>query len=79
MLEMAECLAADEPFLRVDFYAVGKPMFGELTLSPEAGIGIFDPPEGDARIRGPAEGWASASSIPARRIRNLSRTRLNGG
>jgi len=34
----------------VDFYDVGKPMFGELTLSPEAGYGTFDPPEWDERL-----------------------------
>jgi hypothetical protein len=50
MFEMAECLASDEPFLRVDFYDVGKPIFGELTLHPEAGFGIFDPPEWDERL-----------------------------
>jgi hypothetical protein len=32
------------------FYDVGKPMFGELTLHPEAGFGICDPPEWDERL-----------------------------
>lgn len=43
MLGIAECLSRDERFLRVDLYDVGKPVFGELTMCPEAGLGHFDP------------------------------------
>jgi len=50
MLCIAETLAADEPFLRVDLYEIGRPMFGELTLRPEAGLGKFAPPEWDLRL-----------------------------
>jgi teichuronopeptide biosynthesis TupA-like protein len=50
MLRIAETLAADEPFLRVDLYEMGRPIFGELTLSPEAGLGKFAPPEWDLRL-----------------------------
>jgi TupA-like ATPgrasp len=48
MVEMAEALAWKESFIRVDLYDVGRPIFGELTLTPEAGLGKFDPPEYDA-------------------------------
>ncbi len=47
MLQLAESLAGPEPFLRVDLYDIGRPIFGELTLTPEAGLGRFDPPEYD--------------------------------
>jgi TupA-like ATPgrasp len=47
MIEIAEALAGRESFIRVDLYDVGRPIFGELTLHPEAGHGRFDPPEYD--------------------------------
>lgn len=50
MIEIAEQLSIDEAFLRVDLYDIGRPVFGELTLHPEAGNGKFDPPEWDARL-----------------------------
>lgn len=50
MLRIAETLAADESFIRVDLYDIGRPIFGELTLSPEAGHGKFSPPEWDLRL-----------------------------
>jgi TupA-like ATPgrasp len=50
MLRIAEILAADEPFLRVDLYEIRRPIFGELTLTPEAGQGKFAPPEWDLRL-----------------------------
>ena len=39
MIEMAECLAIDPDFVRVDLYCPNDetPCFGELTLSPGAG------------------------------------------
>jgi TupA-like ATPgrasp len=50
MRHVAERLADREPFLRVDLYDAGKPVFGELTLHPGAGLKKFDPPEYDAII-----------------------------
>jgi hypothetical protein len=50
MIMIAECLAAGEPFLRVDLYDVGRPVFGELTLTPGAGCDKFDPPDWDRRM-----------------------------
>lgn len=42
MIELAEKLSANEPFLRVDFYEVnGKVYFGELTFYPASGFGKF--------------------------------------
>jgi hypothetical protein len=52
MIHVAEALAAGEAFLRVDLYDVGRPVFGEITMHPEAGIGPFEPPEWDARLLG---------------------------
>jgi hypothetical protein len=45
MIGMAEALTGREPFIRVDLYDVGRPIFGELTLHPCAGLWRFDPPE----------------------------------
>ncbi len=50
MVEVAERLAAGEPFLRVDLYDVGKPVFSELTLHPNGGRVQFDPAEWDMRL-----------------------------
>lgn len=50
MRAIAERLAAGEPFLRVDLYDIGRPVVGELTLTPAAGLGKFDPPEWDYKF-----------------------------
>ncbi len=50
MVGMAEALAGRESFIRVDLYDVGRPVFGELTLHPGAGLERFDPPEYDAIV-----------------------------
>jgi hypothetical protein len=50
MVRVAEALSDGEPFVRVDLYDVGRPVFGEVTLHPEAGIGKFSPSEWDQRI-----------------------------
>jgi hypothetical protein len=48
MIEIAEDLATDFPFVRVDFYEVdGKVVFGELTFYPKSGLPDFTPPEYD--------------------------------
>ena len=52
MLELAEKLSKDIPFIRVDFYEVnGKVYFGELTFFPGNGLEEFEPEEYD-RILG---------------------------
>lgn len=44
MIELAEILSKDIPFVRVDFYEVdGKVYFGELTFYPGAGFEEFTP------------------------------------
>lgn len=44
MIELAEVLAKDIPFVRVDFYEIdGKIYFGELTLYPGNGMEEFTP------------------------------------
>ena len=49
MVELAEKLAGDIPFVRVDFYEVsGKIYFGEMTFYPGSGMLEFTPPEWDA-------------------------------
>ncbi|MEG4501714.1 ATP-grasp fold amidoligase family protein [Microcoleus sp. F10-C6] len=50
MIDMAETLASEQPFLRVDFYDIGRPIFGELTLNPHAGMVKFNPPEYDYKL-----------------------------
>lgn len=51
MLAAAETLAAEEDFLRVDFYEVhGKPLFGEFCLYPGSGLDRFGAPELDAEL-----------------------------
>ena len=48
MVQMAEILSADLPFVRVDFYQInGKPMFGELTFYPGSGFEEFTQEEWD--------------------------------
>jgi len=51
MLWIAETLAQDFTFVRVDLYDVGgQPYVGELTFTPTAGFHLFDPPETDLRL-----------------------------
>jgi len=51
MLEAARTLAEGFRFVRVDFYDTPqKPLFGELTFAPEAGLCRFDPPEVDFEL-----------------------------
>ncbi len=47
MLELAEKLSSEFPFVRVDLYAFnGKPMLGEMTFLPLDGINLFFEDEG---------------------------------
>lgn len=49
MVKLAETLAKDLPFVRVDFYEVQQKIYiGELTLYPGSGFEEFTPPEWDA-------------------------------
>lgn len=51
MLELAEILAKDIPFVRVDLYNInGKILFGEITFFPAAGMGKFEPEEWDEKL-----------------------------
>lgn len=51
MVVLAQKLAADIPFVRVDFYQVGsKIYFGELTFFPGAGFEEFTPEEWDLTL-----------------------------
>ena len=50
MIGMAEILADKEPYLRVDFYDTGRPVFGEITLYPAAGLKQFEPLEIDLKL-----------------------------
>lgn len=48
---LAEAIAEDLPFLRVDYYeSSGKLYFGELTLYPNSGLEQFDPADWDLRL-----------------------------
>lgn len=51
MVQLAEKLSKDIPFVRVDFYSVqGKTYFGELTFYPGAGLEEFTPAEWDKML-----------------------------
>lgn len=51
MIELAEYLSNDLPFIRVDLYNInGKIYFGELTFYPAAGFGKFIPEEWNEKI-----------------------------
>ena len=51
MIELAEKLSQNIPFLRVDFYEVdGKIYFGELTFYPGSGMEEFSPEEWDYKL-----------------------------
>lgn len=51
MVELANLLSKEIPFVRVDFYEVsGKVYFGEFTFSPAGGMTPFEPEEWDRRI-----------------------------
>lgn len=48
MMQLAEKLSKDFPFLRVDFYEVNEKIyFGELTFFPSSGLEKFEPEEFD--------------------------------
>lgn len=51
MIELAEKLAKDIPFVRIDFYNVNEKIyFGEMTFYPAAGFGKIEPEEWDLKI-----------------------------
>ena len=51
MLQLAEKLSTNIPFLRVDFYDVnGKIYFGELTFFPASGWGEFTDEKWDYKL-----------------------------
>ena len=51
MIEYAEILSKDIPFVRIDFYNInGKIYFGEITFFPAAGMGKFEPMEWDYKL-----------------------------
>lgn len=51
MIRLAEVVANENPFVRVDFYNVnGRIYFGEITFFPDSGVGVLNPIEWDAKI-----------------------------
>ena len=50
MNELAEKLSKGEPFVRVDFFHVGRPIFGEMTFHPCAGYRGFHPYEWEKEL-----------------------------
>ena len=51
MIALAEKLATNIPFLRVDFYNInGKIYFGELTFYPASGLSHWAPEEWDEKL-----------------------------
>jgi len=58
MLAAASVLGGDFNFVRIDFYEIsGRPYFGEMTFTPEAGLAKFDPPEIDIML---GEMWSAS-------------------
>lgn len=63
MIEMAEALAEDWPFVRVDLYDVaGRPVFGEFTFYPSSGFHCLWPPGTDEAL---GELWDADRAVPA--------------
>ncbi len=53
MIELAEKLSREIPFLRVDFYNINEKIyFGELTFFPASGMGAFTSEECDKKLGG---------------------------
>ncbi len=51
MKELAEKLAKDKSFVRIDFYEIrGKIYFGEITFYPNSGYEKFEPEEWDYKL-----------------------------
>lgn len=51
MIELAEKMSQNIPFVRIDFYNVnGKIYFGEITFYPASGFGKFEPEQWDTKI-----------------------------
>ena len=51
MVDVARNLSRGFPFVRVDFYSTARGLrFGEMTLTPDGGSSVFDPPEWDRRL-----------------------------
>ncbi len=60
MIEFAEVLSTNIPFVRVDFYeSLNKVYFGEITFFPASGFGTFIPEEWDAILGN----WLTLPSI----------------
>lgn len=60
MIDLAERLAKDIPFVRIDFYEINKKIyFGEVTFFPGAGIEEFNPEKWDEIIGG----WIDLNSV----------------
>ena len=51
MLSLAERIAKDFRLVRIDCYYIGDKIYiGELTLTPNAGLLRWTPPEWDSRL-----------------------------
>ena len=60
MIEIAEQLGEGLPFVRCDLYDFkGNVYFGELTFFPDAGMGVFSPPDADLTV---GAMWAKESA-----------------
>lgn len=51
MIEKAELMSKNHPFMRIDFYeSAGHPFFGEITFFPASGMGKLTPPSYDLEV-----------------------------
>ena len=74
MLEVAERLAKAFPFVRVDLYEInGETKFGEMTFTPDNGMGSFEPYEWDEKYGEllvlPKKGFVFPFEINRRKVR----------
>lgn len=70
MIELAECISAEFPFLRADLYNVDNTVFiGEMSFFPSAGWGAFSEPDWD-------EKFGQLLSLPQK---NESKSLINRG
>lgn len=70
MLEAATALADGFRFVRVDLYDTAtRPLFGEMTFAPEAGLCRFEPRDFDRRL---GQSWAYPGPEGADRVQALA-------
>ena len=64
MIQIAEQIAGDHPFIRVDLYNIFAHIYvGELTFYPASGFSRFEPSEWDEKLGA----WIELSAVNGRK------------